>query len=206
MHSSGPDSATTLERLMQRHPLLFRHDKRLVRGWVPAGWEGIVDELCTRIENALGNDIKYCTVHEVGQAEGLLNLHYRFEPPEFKSGRLPVTHCSREGELLPPYHPDIEFLAFDAMQKADSTCEWCGAVGAQSVVGGEVANPLNPARNRAGWGIVHTACSACRGTALDPVEFDERAVQRKAGDQWRDADVTFAAINRRAQGRRSGRT
>ena len=160
-----------------------------MRGRVPAGWEGIVDELFTRIETALGNDIKYCTVYEVGQSLGELSFDCRFEPPEFKSGRLPATHCSPDGELLPPHHPDIEVFAFEAMSKAESTCEWCGAVGAQSVVGGKVANPRNPTRNRGGWGIVHTACSACRGTALDPVEFDQRAVQRKAGDQWRDAEV-----------------
>lgn len=189
MRSSEPDSTTTLERLMQRHPLLFRDDARVVRGWVPAGWEGIVDELCTRIEAALGSDIVYCTVHEVGQTLGLLSFDYRFEPPEFKSGKLPATRVSPDGELLPPDHPDIELLAFDAMQRAERTCEWCGAVGAQEVVGGKVANPRNPSRNNAGWGIVHTACSACRGSALDPVEFDQRAVQRKAGDQWRDAEV-----------------
>lgn len=187
MHSSGPDSTTPLERVMQRHTLLFRDNTHLVRGYVPAGWEAIVDELCTRIETALGDNIVYCTVYEVGQSAGLLRFDCRFEPPEFTSGRLPVTHCSPDGEVLPPQHPDIEFFAFEAMQEAERICEWCGAAGAQSFFGGKVANPRNPARNRAGWGIPHTACSACRGSALDPVEFDERAVQRKAGNEWRDA-------------------
>ena len=104
------ENATAL--LAEAYPLLFRNLEAASWSYLPAGWFGLVDRLCTEIQAALGpagcGDFE---VHEVKPKFGALRFYYRL--------------AARDGAGTAARR--VRELVDSACAASESTCERCGA-------------------------------------------------------------------------------
>ncbi|HEU4460874.1 MAG TPA: hypothetical protein VFR90_17265 [Methylibium sp.] len=124
-----------LARLIEAHPALFRGRAPRVASFVPAGWYGLVDQLCTSIEHVLGPErLPSFEVEQIKEKFGKLRFYYRID----KAGDLVVDLRAADGMqrlTLPaqPASPErqrLRELVVRAENESAVTCATCGASGA----------------------------------------------------------------------------
>lgn len=134
---------SALDRLIAAHPALFRGGPPRVPSELPDGWYGLVDELCTAIESALGSvDCAAFEVVQVKEKYGALRFYFAFTGAQdhfvdFHTGAGLRTFVRRvEG---PPKMDAIRQLVEEAAKASSTTCQACGEPGQRLVRGGWVA-------------------------------------------------------------------
>ncbi len=125
-----------LLRLIDTHPLLFKGSEPAVFSYVPAGWYGLLDKLCTDIEKALGAE--GCADFEVRQVKekfATLRFYYRLGESEDvhvdvigPSGRLHFATRAEPGDDADLIQR-VRELVDKATDASGSTCQKCGAAG-----------------------------------------------------------------------------
>ena len=181
------EEKTMLERILERHTLIFRGERPGVTSWVPDGWFELVDQLCADIETTLGDAIEKLMVHQIKEKFAGLRFYYSLDLPE-PEGEPPESLVREHsggfrisGRSLHPLKRAVDAVVDAAEAESFKICEWCGSrEGVEVAVGGKAANPTNENRNQIGPGLYHTCCAACRGNALTPEKWHARMEARRA--------------------------
>ena len=134
----------SLGRLIVKWPRLF-HGKAPPSSDLPAGWIGLVDELCADIDSMLTDDA--ATEFEVTQIKemfGGLRFYVRSEGEEdiyidagSDEGRETIVRRADVGPAS--VIPRVSKLVEDAMRRSTLTCMTCGEPGQTGTFGGWVA-------------------------------------------------------------------
>jgi hypothetical protein len=126
-----------LQRLIERHPAIFRGRAPGVPSYVTPGWFNLIDKLCIDIEAELGVD--GCSAFEVMQIKekfGTLRFYYRIGESEdlhvdvMSPDGLQhfVARTSLEGaDGLKEQEARVRQLVAAACVASETTCETCGA-------------------------------------------------------------------------------
>ena len=181
------EEKTMFERIMERHPRVFRDGRPVVVSWVPDGWFELVDQLCTDIETTLGDAIEKLRVHQIKQKFAGLRFYYGLDLPE-PEGQPPEPLVREHpggfrisGRSSHPLKRAVDAVVDAAEAESFKICEWCGSrEGVEVVVGGQAAKPANENRNMIGPGLYHTCCAASRGNALTPEKWRARMEAHRA--------------------------
>lgn len=125
-----------LQRLIDAHPLIFRSKAPAVPSYVSTGWYGLVDTLCSEIENTL--ELEGCARLEVRQIkekfgalrfyyslDGRTNLH--IDVASANSRMRFVGRSSQGSDDLALKEARVRELVTAACAASESVCETCGA-------------------------------------------------------------------------------
>jgi hypothetical protein len=133
-----------LGRLVKKLPRLF-HGKAPPWSDLPAGWVGLVDELCADIDSVLTDDAAAAfEVTQIKEKFGGLRFYVRSEGEEdiyidagSNEGRETIVRRADVGpaSVMPPVRELVEA----AMRRSTATCVTCGEQGQTDTFGGWVA-------------------------------------------------------------------
>jgi hypothetical protein len=127
------DEKAVLDRIVERHPRIFRGKQPVVVSWVPDGWFGLVDQLCTDVETTLGDAIEVLTVHQIKEKFAGLRFYSSLDLPE-PEGEPPEALVREHpggfrvsGRSLHPLKQAVDAVVDAAEAESFKICEWCGS-------------------------------------------------------------------------------
>jgi len=137
-HPLGPN----LQRLIEAHPTLFRGAPPTVHSELPAGWYDLVHVLCLGIEEILGEDCPEFQVKQIKEKLGGLRFYFALSGSE----DFYIDVHSEDGfetiikraASAPAKMASIRQLVELACEGSRATCQMCGSLGAQRVIGGRL--------------------------------------------------------------------
>lgn len=141
MSTQGDDG---ISRLVARWPRLF-HGTPPAWSDLPAGWFGLVDDLCARIDLLFTDDAAAeFEVTQIKEKYGGLRFYIRFASEEdiyidVRSDEGLQTLVRRSAVGPESLMPRVRELVEAAMRRSETTCMTCGAPGQIGTFGGWVA-------------------------------------------------------------------
>jgi hypothetical protein len=135
-----------LGELIKRHPALFRGQPPRVRSYLLEGWFALVDELCTDLEQLLGDRAEAFAVEQVKEKFGGLRFYWSMQgqPAGFDAdigGVRPARDAAEAGISATPFGVRVSITSKDEFSRAIAArirraedasftiCESCGAAG-----------------------------------------------------------------------------
>lgn len=139
---TSPSAGDALPQLVAAHPALFRGKNPGT--FLPPGWYGILDRLCSEIEQVLGDDVAAIEIHQIKPKFASLRFYYALDVPEppgepleakvtRHAGGFKVAAQSRHSKR----RAVDEAIAIAGLA-SEQSCEECGKSGEQFVNGAYV--------------------------------------------------------------------
>ena len=127
------DITPELAQLVAAHPASFRGTAPAIDSYVPLGWYGLADKLCSDIESILGADIKHFECRQIKEKFGALRFYWAYkrtaEVHVDMLGPATIESITNEPHIADERLLRIRDLVSAASEASESICESCGAPG-----------------------------------------------------------------------------